>query len=80
MAAALNKMLKPTRFDTEPSSPKAAKQPKHWLNVLTKNLERCKRLADAQKDTTFNRLQVLFAWSVLKFMSLLKTARRMMLP
>ena len=50
MAVALNKVLKPARFDTEPNSPKAANQLKHRLNVLTSYLERCncKRLVEAQ--------------------------------
>jgi len=30
MAASLNELMKPTRFDVDPSSPKAAKQFKHW--------------------------------------------------
>ena len=55
MASALNEVLKPARFDAEPNSPKAAKQLKHWLNVFTNYLERCKRLAEAKEDTTFNR-------------------------
>ena len=62
MASALNEVLKPARFDTEPNSPKAAKQLKHLLNVFTNYLERCERLAEAQEDTAFNRLQVLFAF------------------
>ena len=61
MASALNEVLKPTRIDTEPNSLKAEKQLKHWLNVFTNYLERCDRLAEAQEDTIFSRLRVLFA-------------------
>ena len=35
MAAGLNEVLKPVRFDTEPNSSKAAKQLKRWINVFT---------------------------------------------
>ena len=45
MAPALNEVLKPARFDTEPNSPKAAKQLKHWLNVFTDYSERCEHTA-----------------------------------
>jgi len=41
MAAALNELLRPARFDADPSSPKAAKQLKHWLKVFTDFLESC---------------------------------------
>ena len=80
MAAALIEVLKSARFDTEPSSRKAAKQLKHWLHVFTHYLERREGLPKAKKDTTLNGLLILFVWSVLKLMSSLRIARRMMLP
>ena len=56
MASALNEVLTPARFDTEPNSSKAATEPnsskaakqlKNWLNVFIYYLEKCERLADA---------------------------------
>ena len=72
MAASLQDLLKPARFEAEPDSPKAAKQLKHWLKVFTSFLERYERLnrageanqageAEAEPDQN-QRLQVLFAY------------------
>ena len=44
MAASLQNLLKPARFEAEPDSPKAAKQLKHWLKVFTSFLERYEKL------------------------------------
>ena len=72
MAASLQDLLKPARFEAVPDSPKAAKQLKHWLKVFTSFLERYERLnrageanqageAEAEPDQN-QRLQVLFAY------------------
>jgi len=36
-----SELMKPTRFDVDPSSPKAAKQFKYWLRVFTDFAQKC---------------------------------------
>ena len=62
MAASLNELLRPTRFDADPNSPKAAKQLKHWLKVFTDFLESCERLATAQEVAAPDKLRALTAY------------------
>ena len=62
MATSLNDLHKFSRLDTDPSSPKGAKQFKHWLRVFTAILERCEATAAAQEALAPNRLQILFTY------------------
>ena len=61
MAAFLNELPKPEKFDTEPISPKAAKNFKHWLKSITSFVDKCEQLTEMQHVEVPNRLQVLFA-------------------
>jgi len=61
MAASLNELIKPTRFDVDPSSPKAAKQFKHWLRGFTDFAQKCDQIASAQDANAPDKLRMLFA-------------------
>jgi len=61
MAASLNELMKPTRFDVDPSSPKAAKQFKHWLRGFTDFAQKCDQIASAQDANAPDKLRMLFA-------------------
>ena len=60
--AALNDLLKPFRFETDPNSPKGAKHLRHWLKIFTEFLERCEAAAGAEEARAPNRLQLLYAY------------------
>ena len=62
MAASLNELMKPTRFDVDPSSPKAAKQFKHWLRVFTDFAQKCDQIARAQDADIPDKLRMFFAY------------------
>ena len=62
MAASLNELMKPTRFDVDPSSPKAAKQLKHWFRVFTDFAQKCDQIARAQDADAPYKLRMLFAY------------------
>ena len=49
------------RFDVDPSSPKAAKQFKHWLPVFTDFAQKCDQIARAQDADIPDKLRMLFA-------------------
>ena len=54
--------MKPTRFDVHPSSPKAAKQFKHWLRVFTDFAQKCDQIARDQDADAPDKLRMLFAY------------------
>jgi len=58
MAASLNELMKPTKFDVDPSSPKAAKPFKNWLRVFTDFAQ----IARAQDVDVPDKLRMLFAY------------------
>ena len=62
MAASLTELMKPTRFDVDPSSPKTAKQFKHWLWVFTDFAQKCDQIARAQDADVPDKLWMLFAY------------------
>ena len=62
MAASLNELIKPTRFDIDPSSPKAARQFKHWLRVFTNFAQKYDQIARAQDADVPDKLRMLFAY------------------
>jgi len=62
MAASLNELMKPTKFDVNPSSPKAAKQFKNCLWVFTDFAQKCYQIARAQDEDVPDKLRMLFAY------------------
>jgi len=62
MAASLNELLKPGRFDVDPSSPKAAKQLKLWLRVYTDFIDKYGVIARSQQADAPDKLRTLFAY------------------
>ena len=56
-----SELMKPTMFDVDPSSPKAAKQFKHWLRVFTDFAQKCYQIARAQDADVPDKLRKLFA-------------------
>jgi len=62
MAASRNELMKPTRFDVDPSSPKAAKQFKHWLREFKDFAQKCDQIARAQDADVPDKLRMFFAF------------------
>ena len=60
--ASLNELLKPKRFDVEPSSPKAAKLWKHWFKTFSAFVDRCTQIATVQHVAELDKLSILNAY------------------